>query len=58
MHICLVHFQFYLVFFPHPVKNDKTECSQCLNGSSSALKTGHNIFVSFLIDALKVQSQE
>lgn len=23
MHICLVHFQFYLVFFPHPVKNGK-----------------------------------
>lgn len=45
-------------FLSTPSQKWQTECSQCLNGRSSALKTGHNIFVSFLLDALKVQSQE
>lgn len=40
-------------FLSTPSQKWQTECSQCLNGRSSALKTGHNIFVSFLPDALK-----
>lgn len=45
-------------FLSTPSQKWQTERSQCLVGRLWALKTGHNIFVSFLLDALKVQSQE